>query len=204
MGFDIHYQVIPDDCRLLTRSRQEPKFGSHIEFFKRAGMMSPQELNRYDDWQSFIEFADEVRQLIQQYPGIEHCNLDIHRTWDKFHYLLSYQRRNGGKKQAEDDWVEKAILGGEVLDPAIQSTIGIPIRYLSPIAVYEIQDKLETMEIDMLGIHWNPAAMRQANVYKISGSENDEDFCHLQEIFAQFKAFYSSVSEQEGVLTFMT
>jgi hypothetical protein len=42
--------------------------------------MSPQELNRNDDWQFFIEFADEVRQLIQQYPGIEHRNLDIDRT----------------------------------------------------------------------------------------------------------------------------
>lgn len=204
MGFDIHYQVIPDDCKLLARSRQEPKFGSHLEFFKLAARMSPQELNRNDDWQFFIEFADEVRQLIQQYPGIEHRNLDIDRTWDKFHYLLSYQRRNGGKKSDRDVWVEKAILGGEELDPVIQTTIGIPIRYLSPIAVYEIQDNLNTIELDLLGVHWNPVAMRRANVYKIGGNEHDEDFYYLQEMFAQFKAFYASVSEREGVLTFMT
>jgi hypothetical protein len=61
MGFDIYYQVIPDDCKLLARSRQEPKFGSHLEFFKLAARMSPQELNRNDDWQFFIEFANEVR-----------------------------------------------------------------------------------------------------------------------------------------------
>jgi Domain of unknown function (DUF1877) len=204
MGLDIHYQVIPDDCRLLARSRQEPKFGSHLEFFKRAALMSPQDLNRNDDWQFFIEFASEIRQLIQQHPGIEYRNLNIDRTWDKFHYLLSYQRRNGGEKSDRDVWVEKAILGGEVLDPAIQTTIGIPICYLSPIAVYEIQDNLDTVELDLLGVHWNPVAMRQANVYKIGGNENDEDFYYLQELFTQFKAFYASVSEQEGVLTFMT
>jgi hypothetical protein len=203
MGLDIHYQIVPDACRLLVRSRQEPKLGTHLEFFKRAALMSSQELNRHDDWQFFIEFADEVRQLIQQYPGIEDRNLDIGRTWDIFHYLLSYRRRNGGEKDG-DDWVEKAILGGRVLDPAIQTTIGIPIRYLSPIEVYEIQDRLETVELDMLGTHWNPIAMCQANVYKIGLHASDEYFRYLQELFAQFKAFYASVSDLEGVLTFMT
>ncbi len=165
---------------------------------------SLQKFKPFDDDRSFVEFMDEVRQLIQQYPGIENRNLSIGRTWDVLHYLLSYQRCNGGEEQERDGLVTKAILGGEILNPAVQKIICIPIRYLSPIEVYEIQDILETVDVEMLGIHWNPVAMKRRSVYKSPLSQDDDYFRYLQELFVEFKTFYASVSDREGVLTFMT
>jgi hypothetical protein len=160
------------------------------------------ELGYEAEYRALVEFVGEARQLIRDYPGIEERNL-CHRKWDMLYYLLSPQRRNGGEPQAEDAWVERAIFGDEVLSLGGEK-IGHTIRYLSPIEVYEIQDKLDRVEPEMLGAHWNPVAMRRAGVYKIGGSESDESFQYLQELFVQFKAFYGSVGEDEGVLVWLS
>ncbi len=211
MGLDLHYQVIPDDCQLLARSHLEPDFGSHLEFFKSYALMSQAELEYECDSEyeplaenrPLLEFVDAARQLIQLYPGIEQRNLDIDRKWDRFHYLLSPWRRNSGEKQVWDNWMYKAIFGSEILNPETTTTIGHPIRYLSPLEVYEIKDRLKTIDLDMFGAHWNPTAM-SVSVYKIHQSEDDESFRYLQELFGQFKAFYAAVADREGVITCMS
>ncbi|WP_310484184.1 DUF1877 family protein [Chamaesiphon sp. VAR_48_metabat_403] len=208
MGLDINYQVIPDNCVLLARSRQVDEFCRHLEFFPQNALLSQSELEDSAEfcdeaeYRFLVEFAQEARQLIRDYPGIEERNL-CHRKWDMLYYLLSPQRRNGGDKLAGEDWAEKAIFGDEVLSLGGEK-IGHPIHYLSPIEVYAIQDKLDRVDADMLGTHWNPVAMRRAGVYKINGNESDESFQYLLELFCQFKAFYASVSEDEGVLVWLS
>lgn len=204
----MNYQVVPDNCSLLARSRQEDEFCRHLEFLQQNALLSQSELEdsaEFSDaaeYRSLVEFVEEARQLIRDYPGIEERNLD-HRKWDMLYYLLSPQRRNGGDKQAGEDWVEKAIFGDEVLSLGGKN-IGHTIYYLSPIEVYAIQDKLDRVDVDMLRTHWNPTAMRRAGVYKINGNESDEYFQYLQELFEQFKAFYASVFEDEGVLVWLS
>ena len=63
MGLDIHYQAIPDDCMLLARSRQEPEFGDHLEFFKSFALMSQAELE--------YEHDNEYEPLIENRPLLE-------------------------------------------------------------------------------------------------------------------------------------
>lgn len=207
MGLDINYQVIPDDCSLLSRSRQEDEFCRYLEFFSQHALLSQSELDgsaefcSEAEYRSLVEFVGEARQLTQDYPGIEKRNLCT-RKWDMLNYLLSPQRRNCDDKLGED-WVEKAIFGSEVLSLGGEK-IGHAIHYLSPIEVYEIQDKLDRIEPEMLGAHWNPVAMRRAGVYKINGTESDESFQYLQELFEEFKAFYASVGEREGVLVWLS
>jgi hypothetical protein len=70
MGLDLHYQVIPDDCILLARSRQEPKFGSHLEFLKDNVLMSQAKL---DDGAE-LGYEAEDRSLVEFYrEGILVC-----------------------------------------------------------------------------------------------------------------------------------
>ncbi len=208
MGLDMNYQVIPNDCSLLARSRQEDEFCRHLEFFQQNALLSQAELEASAEfcdeaeYRSLVEFVEEARKLIRDYPGIEERNL-CHRKWDMLYYLLSPQRRNHGDKPAGEDWAEKAIFGDEVLSLGGEK-IGHTIRYLSPIEVYTIQDNLDRVDVALLGTHWNPGAMRRAGVYKINGCESDESFQYLQELFCQFKAFYASVGEEEGVLVWLS
>jgi hypothetical protein len=88
-----------------------------------------------EDYRLLIEFVNETRKLIKQYPGLEHRNLHIGRVWDKFYYLLSQGRRNC-EEVAESDWVKKAIFGGSPLNEASQTVIGSRIHYLDPSEVH--------------------------------------------------------------------
>ena len=84
------YQAMPKDCSLLERSRQEPEFGSLLEFFSliadRGTVFSE------EPW---VSFAEAAQQAIQQYPGLQSRYLSWGRCWDKVYYLLSEQRRQG-------------------------------------------------------------------------------------------------------------
>jgi hypothetical protein len=194
---------MPDACRLLARSRHEPDFGANLEFFKSYALTSQEELDHRANDQLFIEFVHEVRQAIDHYPGIEHRNLYLGRSWDMLYYLLSEGRRKGEPKDWTH-WVEKAIFGGEILNEATQTTIGFPIRYLSPVEVCHVQDKLETVTLEMLRSHWNPQAMREAEIYKIHVEENEDCCKWVQEDFEKLRAFYAlSAGHGEGVLAFV-
>ena len=64
MGLDMGYQAIPN-CQLLARSRQEPNFGEHLEFFELSLSMSEAELEREvdqdeEDYLLSIEFVNEA------------------------------------------------------------------------------------------------------------------------------------------------
>lgn len=147
MGLDIEYQAMPENCRLLERSRHEPGFGVNLEFFRSYALKLPKELAyRTDD--QFTEFVEEARKTVKQHPAIEHRNLNLGRRWDMLYYLLS-ERRRKGEEQDWSHWVEKAVLGGQVLNQATQTTIGFPIRYLHPIEVLEVQNELEAIRIEM-------------------------------------------------------
>jgi Domain of unknown function (DUF1877) len=207
MGLDMGYQSIPN-CQLLARSRQEPSFGEHLQFFKLYISEPEEELERErevdedeEDYRLSIDFVNETLQLIQQYPGLEHRNLDIGRVWDKFYYLLSPGRRNC-EEVAESDWVKKAIFGGSPLNEVTTTVIGTPIHYLDPGEVKDIQEKLQTISIAISSTHWNPLAMSKAGVYKIHGDESDRYFHYVQEEFQRFKDFYTLVSSfDEGIIT---
>jgi hypothetical protein len=207
MGLDVGYQAIPN-CQLLARSRQEPSFGDHLEFFELYLSESEAELERErevdedeEDYLLSIEFVNEACKLIQQYPDLEHRNLRIGRVWDKFYYLLSSGRRNC-KEVAESDWVKKAIFGGSPLNEVSQTVTGSRIHYLDPQEVRDIQKNLQTISIEMFGTHWNPSAMSKAGVYKIHFDESDEYFHYLQEEFQRFKDFYALISScGEGIIT---
>ncbi|WP_219892021.1 DUF1877 family protein [Chamaesiphon polymorphus] len=201
------YQAIPN-CQLLARSRQEPNFGEHLQFFELYLSDSEAELERErevdedeEDYQLPIEFVKEACKLIQQYPDLEHRNLHIGRVWDKFYYLLSPGRRNC-EEVAESDWVKKAIFGGSPLNETSKTVIDSHIFYLDPSEVNDIEKKLQITSIEMFSAHWNPLAMSQASVYKIHDRESDEYFHYLQEEFQRFKDFYTLVSSHdEGIIT---
>lgn len=204
MGLDIHYQAMPKSSNLLTRARHEPQFGANLEFFKFYALTPQQELAHRIDDQHLVDFIHQVRQCLEQYPGIEYRNLYLGRQWDMLYYLLSEQRRQG-KERDGAQWVEKALFGGEVLHEETQTTIGFSIRYLDPTDVLTVRNNLQTITPAMLHIYWNPHAMGEAGVYKIRGDENEDYFLGIKEDFEKLQTFYAAIADQnEGVLAFVS
>lgn len=117
------------------------------------------------------------------------------------HYLLSEKRRQGDS-QNESDWAKRAILGGDVLNPQTQTTIGIPIRYLAPDEVRVIAEALSALPADDLQRHWNVKATEEAAVYKIHPEDNEESLTWIKSSYQELKEFYALVARYgEGILT---
>ncbi len=116
--------------------------------------------------------------------------------------MLSPTRRTG----SEDDgsrWIDKATLGGEILGDEIVSSSGQPIRYIDPVSVLEISNRLSAIPTNTLIVNWDPAQMAKSGVETITGEEPLEDLAWAEVDFNNLKEFYWKVStHNEGVLTF--
>lgn len=201
MGLDMHYQAMPEHCALLARSRQEPEFGKLLEFFTSIAEEALSGDGKYKDDPTWTDFTEEVRQSIQLYPGIEQRGCYVGCRWDMLYYLLSNKRRQDEPRDGTS-LVEKAIFGGNILHPALTTTIGNPIRYLPPADVHNVVSLLTGVTIEALRVHFNPPAMWEVAVYKIREDEDEEEFRYIQQEFEKLKAFYEQVAtHNEGVLT---
>jgi hypothetical protein len=202
MGLDMHYQAMPETCSLLARSRQEPEFGRHLEFFVLIAQHGLSVIcDEAEDAQTWIDFAEEVQQTIQLYPGIEQRVCYFGRRWDILYYLLSKKRRHGEPLDGTS-WIERAIFGGDILHPTVTTTIGSPIRYLPPTEVYSVAKLLTRVTREALRKRYHPLAMQKAAVYKIYRDDDEEEFQYIVQEFEKLKAFYhQAATHQEGVLT---
>ena len=201
MGLDVKYQAMPNNCALLERARHDGEFGSHLEFFASYVIATPNRLAIYAGNEVSLDFIGEAKQLARQYPGLENRNYDGGRNWDKLHYLLSEKRRQADS-QNENDWAYRALLGGDVLNPQTQTTIGSPIRYLAPDEVREISELLQSISANSLREHWDVAAMLRAAVYKIHPADDDESFDWIKTSYRELAAFYALVAQHgESIIT---
>jgi hypothetical protein len=201
MGLDMHYQAMPENCSLLARSRQEPLFGELLAFFSSIAKKGLSGNWTYEGDPTWTDFAEEVRQTIQLYPGIEQRECYVGCRWDMLYYLLSNKRRQDEPRDGTS-LVEKAIFGGDILHPALTTTIGNPIRYLPPADVHNVVSLFTGVTFEALRVHFNPAAMWEVAVYKIREDEDEDEFRYIQQEFEKLKAFYEQVAtHNEGVLT---
>ena len=203
MGLDIEYQAMPEDCALLQRARREPAFGSYLEFFQRYATPASGPLLRHTDDEVLTSFIAEAKQVVSNHPGIETRNFHGDRRWDKIHYLLSKKRRLRESRD-ETDWAERAILGGSLLHPQTQTTIGAPIRFLTADEVHSISQQLQSISAESLREHWNVAAMIEAGVYKMHPEDDDDDWEWTKRSYQELVEFYALVARYgEGVLTWL-
>ena len=194
---------MPENCSLLQRARREPEFGSYLEFFRRYATLSAEQLARYTDDEIALDFIAEAKRVVADHPGIETRNFDGARRWDKIHYLLSEKRR-GGEARDETDWAQRAILGGDILHPQTQTTIGSPIRTITPDEVRNISELLQCVSTLDLREHWDVAAMIKAGVYKMHPENDDEDWQWTKESYQGLVEFYALAARHgEGVLTWL-
>ena len=208
MGNDLDHQAMIDGCELLERARRDPEFGSDLEFFHNRAT-APRPASRRSRTQAFDDFEAESRRVMEAHPGIEHRYVNLHRHFDMLLYLLSADRRRDGNASrwpAEPSgWVERAIFGGAVLNPATQTTVGVPIRYLSPPEVVELAAILAATPPESLRLHWDPPRMNEVGIYKFHGHETDANYAHLQADFEALRDYYARVAAHgEGSLAFMS
>ncbi|HEY9666053.1 MAG TPA: DUF1877 family protein [Coleofasciculaceae cyanobacterium] len=201
MALDMHYQAMPEHCSLLARSRQEPEFGELLAFFTSIAKEVLSGNCQDRDNPTWADFTEEVKRTIQLYPAIEQRECYLGRSWDILYYLLSEKRRQDEPRDGTS-LIEKAIFGGDILHPAVTTTIGHPIRYLPPAEVHQVVNLLSEVTIEVLRVNYNPLAMSEVAVYKIHEDDDEEAFSHIQQDFEKLKAFYEEVAtHNEGVLT---
>lgn len=75
MGLDVTYQAMPADCTLIERARRDPEFGSYLESFEAFATASQYRINCYAGKEKLLDFIDQSKQLLQEYPGLEKRNL---------------------------------------------------------------------------------------------------------------------------------
>jgi hypothetical protein len=203
MGIDISYQAMPAGCALLERSKRDPEFGCYLEFFDSYAKMTQATIDHRKLDNISHEFAIEAKSLAAKHPGLEERYLYAGRTWDRLHYLMSEFRRHGETRHSSD-WVAKVLFGGEVLNPETQTTIGIPIRYSTPVEVAELLEQLGQITHESLRAYWNAEVMVQDGVYKMHSSDDDKSFGWICESLEELKRFYAQVAAHaEGVLVCM-
>lgn len=117
------------------------------------------------------------------------------RRWDLLHFLLSAERR--GEPTNDPDWAYRAIHGGEILHPEVQSGIGITIKYLNPDETYDIWERLNNIDTDEIAANWSRTGMEKAGVYKWNQMRESD----WLEDFHRFRDFYlEAVIHDEGVI----
>ena len=189
-----------NNCALLERARRDGEFGSHLEFFASYVIATPNRLAIYAGNEVSLGFIGEAKQLAHRYPSLENRNYYGGRYWDKLHYLLSEKRRQGDS-QDEKDWAKRAILGGDVLNPQTQTTIGSPIRYLAPDETRAIAARLNAISPDDLRRHYDVQAMLQAAVYKVHPQDDEQTFEWIKTSYQELAAFYAAVAQHgEGTV----
>lgn len=195
MGLDQHYQAMPPDCELLRRSRVDPKFGSNLSFFNYYSSRVAEEMERAGDSGTTFEFLAEMLALKADHPGIEKRFLDLGRRWDMLCFLISPARR--GETNGEADWAYRAIHGGEILHPDVQSGIGVTIMYLSPEETCGIWQRLADLDKKEIDERWDREQMKEAGVYKYNQMRR-EDWLEDFECFTDF--YFQAMLHDEGVI----
>jgi hypothetical protein len=65
----MNYQVIPDNCNLLARSRQEDEFCRHLEFFKQNALSTESD----ESFQYLQELFEEFKNFygsVSEHEGV--------------------------------------------------------------------------------------------------------------------------------------
>ena len=207
MGLDVNYQAMPANSEVLARSLLDPEFASNLAFFTSYCEQLPEELQAeledcedYEDYATEyavkVEFSKAAHRTCASYPGLEHRCLDLGRKWDMLCYLLSHERRREKAPDIDDRWVDRAILGGEILHT------GLAFHYLEPCEVSTISERLDGISIEMLHKYWHPQKMSKAGVYKIHPDDSESFFYYVAEEFHKLKTFYQLVKQHgEGIVT---
>ncbi len=202
MSFDHMHRAITGDSIILSKAKADAKYAGILEQIADHVGTSDEMLDRWSDRPHVIDFVHDVRKLTADVPDIEARFVDLGRRWDILHYLLSQTRRTG---RADDSshWLDKATLGGDVLGENILASSGQPIRYLDPVSVLEISNRLSAIPTNTLIVNWDPRQMAASGVETITGEEPLEDLAWAEVDFNNLKEFYWKVStHNEGVLTF--
>ncbi len=202
MSFGHIHRAITADSIILSKAKADAKYAGLIESISDHIGTSDEMLDSCSDKPHLIDFVHDVRKLIAEVPDIESRMVQLGRRWDILHYLLSPTRRNGSE-DTDSRWIAKAALGGDILGDDIVSSSGQPIRYIDPVTVLEISNRLSAIPTNTLIVNWDPAQMAKSGVETINGDEPLEDLAWAEVDFNNLKEFYWKVStHNEGILTF--
>jgi hypothetical protein len=191
VGTAAKYQAIPFSP-LIERAQSERGLAEIIPFFDRVSTMSADD-HRFKDDPLWAEFGAIARAIVIQRPSI----LDRHvftDAWDVIYWLLSPNRR-ANQPRDPAGLAERAIFGAETFNCGAESTIGIPLRFVSPtdadIIATGVADSFDTAFFDV-------AAMEASGVYKFRQLEDRPYVISLVEELAQL--YRNAANENEYVL----
>lgn len=202
MVASLYYQAMPDNCRLLAKSKHDLSFGSYLEkclFLRELGSLTSTGIA---EDRTLTDFIAEMRCLVEEHPWIEERNLNLGRNWDVLHFLISAKRR-GEISNGYIDWTDRGINGGDELHKEIKTGIGTSIKYLPPSEVSYISSELSNIPMESLTLNWHPDKMKESDVYRPFVLNETEFFDDICRDLKRLQTFYAVVSKYgEGILTF--
>lgn len=198
MSADMSYQALPPAAGLIELARQDCELGEVLafapQFFVDKFKRSPR------PWPAADRLCQKLREMSEQFPGVEKRNCFLDSRWDALYYLLSANRRREISGQA-DITFEHAVLGAEDIAEHVQGAQGAPVKYVRPDEVISIARLLETMSPLTLRKHYDPARMSDAGVYKFWSDRGEEEWADVEVRFAALRQFYLDAAHHgEGVM----
>jgi hypothetical protein len=141
----------------------------------------------------FREDSDEFEEFLYPDDGDVPNSVDIDKSWDAIHYLLT-----GEGIQQTEDYSEPqtlAINGGEEFGPDVGYG---PARFLLPDQVAAVSKVLTKLTKAELKRRFNTNDMIEENVYLSHSWEDDEKagLSYVLEYFKQLTTFYRAAAER--------
>lgn len=131
--------------------------------------------------------------LFPNSPEDHGSELDIDKTWDALHFLLSRSQEN------TNQILEKVILGGKEIGEKLGYD---PARYVAPNEVKEISRILSGISPETLKKNFDPQAMIEADLYPSIWDEDGVFEDYLFPSFHELAEFYQDAAQKGNAVLF--
>jgi Domain of unknown function (DUF1877) len=138
-----------------------------------------------------IAYPDSIVDLIYADDGDPPNHIDIDKTWDGLHYLVTCRCWF-----IKTPW-SNVILGGIPIGPEIGYG---QARYLLPKQVQQIAKALTGLSREELAKRYDPKAMNAAKVYPELWGQGDVDLDYLLDNFDDLVLHYSSAAKNNHAM----
>jgi hypothetical protein len=194
LGIDLQWTAIPDGSPLLAMARR----GELEDLGFVDGIYEQRPAYRDGDAPGW----DLARQIARERPSIRQRTLwNGGRTYETLSWLLSEEFRSVRSQDEMTSPRLRVLWGYSALHAAVVSSIGIPVRYSSPLEVREGLAALAEVTRETLLSAFDEPAMREDAVYKLR-SDTPEDRAIVWHDFSRFRELLEAVVRvgDEGLL----
>lgn len=199
MTFDQTYQAVPHNCVLIELAYQKPQIGEFLDLFGFADVSFEDLKFRAGD-PDFNLFVENTKEIRRRHPGIEDRRLNLAGRWDALLFTVTELLAASGFGK-EQQWIKRAILGGDIIGASICTAQGIPIRFTSAFETKMLAARLGRIHPQDLERFWDIEKMTAEGVVGIEEVVRIKDECPAVGDYERLSELYAAAADNdEGIL----